>query len=212
MSSSIIQSTQDNRISSKTICSIDLSALIDAKLDGDPDTAREATEIVDAAYSVQQRADALTARRNTQSIADLENKHVEALMLKQQLEAELATLNLRTYEFQAESGRIAGRMQQATNRLTDHLAAKKRWVEALLLPKDRLAWEAKRTEFQATINEAVKDKGDLQLEVNAHNEELATLANRIRTATADALYLFAKIERLRGSKEPIMDRATGLAG
>ena len=149
--------------------------------------------------------DALAERLKIETIADLENKWDASLKLKSQLEDELATANLRTYEFTAEAGRISGRAQQASIRLQEHLALKKTSVEALLSPKDRQVWELKFAELQAAVEASRKESADLQLMANCHNEDLSVLANRIRVTTAEAVYLFSKIQRLKGNAEPILN-------
>jgi|HubBroStandDraft_1064217.scaffolds.fasta_scaffold189256_1 hypothetical protein len=207
----VVQSTRDNRVSTKTVCSIDLTTILEARrFHSDPDVKAEATEIVNAAYTLQQQAIALVERLKVETIADLENKWADALMLKSQLEDELKTANLRTYEFQAEAGRIGGRARQASIRLQEHLALKKTWVEALLSPKDRIAWESKLAELQAAVEASRKESAELQTLVNCHNEDLSVLANKVRSATAEAISLYSKIQRLKGSADSIPDRATGL--
>lgn len=202
----VMQSTEDNRISTKTVCSIELTTIIEAqRFHSDPDLRAEATKIVNAAYTLQQETIALAERLKVETIADLENKWAEELTLKSQLEDELKTANLKTYEFTAEAGRINGRAQQASFRLQEHLALKKTWVEALLSPKDRLAWESKLAELQGAVEASRKESADLQLMVNCHNEDLSVLANRIRVTTASAVYLFSKIQRLKGNAEPILN-------
>ncbi len=207
----VLQSTQDHRILTKTVCSIDLTMIIEAqRFHSDPDVKAEATALVSAAYQCQADIESLVDRLKVETIADLENKWADALTLKSQLEDELKTANLKTYEFTAEAGRISGRANRLI-RLREHLALKKTWVEALLSRKDRLAWESKLAELQATVEASRKESADLQLMVNCHNEDLSVLANRIRVTTASAVYLFNKIQRLKGNADPIPDGATGLA-
>jgi chromosome segregation ATPase len=208
----VTQMTQSNITVTKTPCNIDLTALVDAQRNHpDPEVKQAATELVNRAFTIQAEVESLTEQIKLDSIADLERKWDDALKLKSQLEDELATANLRTYEFTAEAGRIAGRSQQSGFRLQEHLALKKTWVEALLSPKDRLAWESKLAELQGAVEASRKESADLQLTVNCHNEDLSVLANKVRTATAEAISLYSKIQRLKGSAEPMMDRSTGLA-
>jgi hypothetical protein len=202
----VIQSSRDNRISTKTVCSIDLTTISEAqRFHSDPEVKREATDLIDRAFTVRAEVESFAERLKVETIAELENKWADELTLKNQLEDELKTANLKTYEFTAEAGRINGRAQQASFRLQEHLAVKKTWVEALLSPKDRLAWESKLAELQASVEASRKESADLQLMVNCHNEDLSVLANRIRVSTASAVYLFNKIQRLKGNAEPILN-------
>jgi len=212
MGGSIKEVIQDNRITQKLIATVDLTLLSDAKRNSvDPEVKQEASDAINAVYQAQADADALTERIKSETVADLESKHVERLLERSRLEDELKTLNLKGYEFRNEQGKVNGRLQVAHNRLSEHQSAKQKWIPALLLPATKVAWETKLVELQSKVDEILKDKANLNLEISEYNEELSVLANRIRTATADALYLYNRISRLKGSVEPIMDRATGLA-
>jgi len=212
MAGSLTQSMQDNRVSQTLLCSIDLTALQDAaRFAADPEDRQEATDLINRAYQVQSEVMAASERRKVQTIDELESKHVECLMLKQSLESELATLNLKSYEFQAESGRIAGRLAQSQNRLAEHLATRKKWIEALLLPATKVQWEDTLKELQSKVDSGRKETADLQMDLNGFNNDLATLANRIRTVTAEALYFWDRVERLRGKPQVQHDPGNGLA-
>ena len=211
MSGSIAHSTQDNRVSSKTICSINLSMIVDAKLHGDAETMREATEIINSAYSLQQQADELTQRLTVETIASLESRWADALILKEKLDDELRTENLKSYQFQNEAGRISGRLQQARNRLSEHLLTRKKWIAALTSPSTVQQWEAKKGQLEKTIKEIETENADLQIEVNEFNADLEKIAYKLRTTIAEEQHLYAKISRMKGSNEIQHDRATGLA-
>jgi len=212
MAESLTQVTQDNRVSQKLLCNIDLTILQDAaRFAVDPEDKQQATDLINRAYTIQAEVMAASERRKVETIAELESKHVDALMLKQTLESELATLNLKSYEFQAESGRIAGRLAQSQNRLAEHLATRKKWIEALLLPATKVQWEETLKELQSNVDSGRKETADLQMCINAFNNDLATLANRIRTVTAEALYFWNRIERLRGKPQVHHDPGNGLA-
>ena len=209
--SSFTQTTQDHRTSSKMPCNIELGLLAEMSRSTDKELAQECSDMINRAFQVQADCMALIERIKAGLIAEFEDKHVSALLEKQRLEDELKTLNLKSYEFQAESGRIAGRLQQAQNRLAEHGATKKAWIPALLLPATKLQWEVTLNELQAKVDSGRKETADLQMEVNAFNNDLATLANRIRTVTADALYYWNRLERLRGKSQVQHDAVTGLA-
>jgi hypothetical protein len=211
MAGSLTERTVDNRVNLRTIATVDLSLLAEAKRSNDESTRDEATEAFNAVYSAHAQAEALTERLKAQTIADLESKHVAALLLKAELEKDLAKLNRDSWDLQNESGRIAGRLQQAQHRLSNHLELKKHWQPALLLPDTKLQWEEKLKELQSKVDSGRKETADMQLENSAMNNDLETLANKIRTVTAEAIYYWNRLERLRGSKEPIMDGNTGLA-
>ena len=50
----VIHSTKDNRISTKTVCSIDLTTIIEAqRFHSDPDVKAESTALISAAYQCQ---------------------------------------------------------------------------------------------------------------------------------------------------------------
>ena len=208
---SFAQVTQDNRISQRTIATVDLSLLAEATRSNDESVRDEATEAFNAVYTAHAQAEALTERLKAQTIADLESRHVNALLLKAELEKDLAKLNRQSRDLQNELDRIAGRLQQAQHRLSDHLELKKHWQPALLLPATKLQWEEKRISLQQAVDSARIEQADMQLESNAMNNDLESLAHRIRTVTGEAITLYNRIQRLKGSKEPIMDGGTGLA-
>jgi hypothetical protein len=202
---------QDNRVSQKLVCTIDLTALQDAaRFAADPEDRQEATDLINRAYQVQSEVMAASERRKVQTIADLESKHLAALLLKAELEKELAKLNRQSYEFQNESGRIAGRLQQVQHRLSDHMDLRKHWIDALLLPASRLEWEEKGIVLQEELDLCRKLTRDMQSQAVGLNNDLEAQANRIRTVTADALYLWNRLERLRGKPQVQHDRGTGL--
>jgi chromosome segregation ATPase len=205
------QTTHDNRISQRTIATVDLTLLADAMRSNDESTRDEAREVFNGVYTAHALAEALSERLKAQTIADLESKHVDALMLKAELDRELGKLNRQSWDLQNESGRIAGRLQQAQHRLTDHLELRKHWQPALLLPAKKIEWEVKKDELQQAVESARNLQTDMQLEAQALNNDLESLAHRISTVTGEAITLYARIQRLKGSKEPIMDSGTGLA-
>ena len=208
---SFAQVTQDNRISQRTIATVDLSLLAEATRSNDESVRDEATETFNAVYTAHAQAEALSERFKAQTISDLESRHVNALLLKAELEKDLAKLNRQSRDLQNELDRIAGRLQQAQHRLTDHLELKKHWQPALLLQSKKIEWEEKRISLQQAVDSARIEQADMQLESNAMNNDLESLAHRIRTVTGEAITLYNRIQRLKGSKEPIMDGGTGLA-
>jgi predicted DsbA family dithiol-disulfide isomerase len=120
-------------------------------------------------------------------------------------------MNRDSWDLQNESGKVSGRLQQAQHRLSDHMELKKHWQPALLLPATKLQWEEKRISLQQAVDSARIEQADMQLESNAMNNDLESLAHRIRTVTGEAITLYNRIQRLKGSKVPIMDGGTGLA-
>jgi hypothetical protein len=211
MAGSLTERTVDNRVNQRTIATVDLSLVSEAKLSKDESTRDEASELFNAVYSAIAQAEAFSERRKFETIAELENKHVAALLLKAELEKDVAKMNRDSWDLQNESGRVSGRLQQAQHRLSDHLELRAHWQPALLLPATKLQWEEKRISLQQTVDSTRIEQADMQLESNAMNNDLATLANRITTVTGEAITLYARIQRLKGSKEPIMDSGTGLA-
>ena len=96
---SFAQVTQDNRISQRTIATVDLSLLAEATRSNDESVRDEATEAFNAVYTAHAQAEALTERLKAQTIADLESRHVDALLLKAELEKELTKLNRQSYDY-----------------------------------------------------------------------------------------------------------------
>ena len=62
MAGSLNQTSHDNRISQRTIATVDLSLLAEATRSNDESTRDEATELFNAVYTAHAQAEALTAR------------------------------------------------------------------------------------------------------------------------------------------------------
>jgi predicted nucleic acid-binding Zn-ribbon protein len=199
----VTQGIQDNRVSNKTTCNIDLTALVEASDHSDPEVREQSQLFINTAYQLQGDVSRLTERLKCETLADFESKWADALIEKERLEGELKTFNLEGYSFQAENGRIQGRIQLASNRLSDHQATKAKWHKALTSPKQVQEWQFKHDQLLATLDDAKRELTTLQGNVNAFQNDQAVLANKIRVATAQAIYLYNRIERLKGSKEPI---------
>lgn len=211
MAGSLMQTTVDHRVSSKTTCTIDLTALVAARNHSDPEVREQARAFIAGVYQLESNISGFTELRNAESLASMETRWADALIEKERLEGELRTLNLEGYTFQAENGRIQGRIEAARNRLSDHQLTKAKWHKALTSPKQVQEWQFKHDQLQATLEDAKLEMTTLQEQVNAFQHDQANLAYRIKVQTTEAIVLYARIERLKGSKEPIIDRATGLA-
>jgi hypothetical protein len=192
-------------------CNIELGLLAEMSRGEDRELAQECSDMINRAFQVQADCMALAERLKAEAIASLESKHLAALLLKAELDKELGKLNHQSWDLQNESARIAGRLQQSQHRLSDHLELKNHWIPALLLPASKMEWEVKRDQLQQAVDSARNLQADIHLETNALNNDLESLAHRIRTVTGEAITLYARIQRLKGSKEPIMDSGTGLA-
>lgn len=208
---SLNQTTENQSIVSTLICSIDLTLLQDCRFNPDLAIRAEASKLISQSYQIQSEAMALSERLKLEHIADLSSKWSAALAEKERLEEELTTFKQQGYRLSTEIARNTAQIETAYNRIVEHRAVKNRWNMALMSPRKLEEWQTVEAKLEAALESARQQAITLNADSNLFNEETAVLSNRIRTATAEAISLFQKIARLKGSNEPIVDRETGLA-
>jgi chromosome segregation ATPase len=212
MASSLTQTTVDHRNATALPCHIELGLIVESSRGKDKELAQECSDMINRCFQAQSDAEALSERIKTGMIADYEMRRVDQLLLKANLENELQGLNRQATEYQNELARINGQLQNAINRLNDHLGTKKSLIPALLLPKDQQAWETKRDQLQAKVDEVRAQQADLNLTISVHNRDLESLAYRIKAAAGNAIACFHRISRLKGDSAPIYEPGShGLA-
>jgi hypothetical protein len=81
----------------------------------------------------------------------------------------------------------------------------------LVSPRKLEEWQSVEAKLDAALESARQQAITLNADSNLFNEETSVLANRIRVSVADAVYLYQRIQRLKGNKEPVYDAATGLS-
>jgi hypothetical protein len=153
----------------------------------------------------------LTEQLKRERIAELEAKWANALIEKERLENELATFKQQGYQLQTEISRNVGLIETCYNRLVEHRSVKQKWNFALVSPRKLEEWQSVEAKLDAALESARQQAITLNADSNLFNEETSVLANRIRVSVADAVYLYQRIQRLKGNKEPVYDAATGLS-
>jgi hypothetical protein len=205
------QTTENQSIVSTLICSIDLTLLQDCRFNPDLAIRDLASNLISQAFQVQAEAIALTEQLKRERIAELEAKWANALIEKERLENELATFKQQGYQLQTEISRNVGLIETCYNRLVEHRSVKQKWNFALVSPRKLEEWQSVEAKLDAALESARQQAITLNADSNLFNEETSVLANRIRVSVADAVYLYQRIQRLKGNKEPVYDAATGLS-
>jgi chromosome segregation ATPase len=210
MSGSLNQSSQNNIVSSRTICTIELTALVAAKLTGDESTRNEVTELINQAYQLQSACAALSEKRKTETLTSLEERHVDLLMEHSELNKQFEALKNRQYEFDGEAGRVNGRARHAQVELETHRSSKKNWVEMLVLPAHRQEFAAKEQQLIDKLESVRNEQGELKGLIAAWQEDVSAMAYKLRCKLADVEVVWNKLQKMRG-KAAGNDRATGLS-
>jgi hypothetical protein len=206
----VIQAIQDNRVSSRTICTIELTALVDANLTGDESTRNEATELINRAYQIQSDCAALAERLKTETLAELETRHVNLLVEHAELNKQFEALRNRKCEFDGEALRVNGRAHYVQVELETHRSSKKNWVEMLVLPAQRQAFAVKEQQLLEKLEAVRNEQRELNGLIAAWQEDISAMAYRLRCKLADIELVWNKLQKMRG-KAAGNDRATGLS-
>jgi chromosome segregation ATPase len=155
------------------------------------------------------QADALTERLKFSKAGDLESYHQELLNSKEMFEKELTILRSKKWELDQEQGRVSGRIQAARSALGNHRSVKPN--PKLTKKSDLIQWEETERSLSAKVDAVQREQGDLNLMYGDHNHDVEVVGNKLRVAMAEIELTWNRLQRLRGSNEPIMDRTTGLA-
>jgi hypothetical protein len=208
----VIESTRDNRISSKTPCNIDLTALVDASRNHpDPEVRQESTELINRCFQAQADVEAINERFKSESLTALEERHVALLMEHSELTKQLEALKTRKFEFDGEAQRVNGRAQHAMVELSTHRSSKKHWVEMLVSPAQRQAFAVKEQELVNRVESVRKENRELSDLIAEWHEDTEKIAYKIRVKLAEVEVCWIKLQKARGVDGATVDRGTGLS-